>query len=97
MALPILFTAAAEGQSIAVRAMQAPSEVFLAYTAAAVPTILVGVIFIRHWGLIGAALGLAFSSVAYFLTISYRYRIRLKQLLPAVRQPVSAFASENVP
>lgn len=82
MTLPVLFTAAAEGPAIAVRAMQIPSEVFWAYTAAAVPTVLIGVLLARKWGLLGAAVGLALSALAYCIVLSYRYRLRVSELLP---------------
>jgi glycosyltransferase involved in cell wall biosynthesis len=84
MALPILFAAMAEGPTIAVKAMQVPSEVFFGYTAAAIPTILLGTFLTRHWGLIGATLGLATSSFAFLIVISYRYRAKLKEVLPVV-------------
>ena len=90
MALPILFSAMAEGPSVALKAMQVPSEVFWGYTAAAVPTILVGMFLTRHWGLIGAALGLASSSFAFWVVISYRYRARLKEVLPVVSKSKQA-------
>jgi O-antigen/teichoic acid export membrane protein len=97
MTLPVLFTAAAEGPAIAVRAMQVPSEIFWAYTAAAVPTILFGVVLARRWGLIGAAVGLAISSLAYFATLSYRYRARLLEMLPILVESDSELPSEKVP
>jgi O-antigen/teichoic acid export membrane protein len=84
LALPILFTAMAEGPSVALKAMQVPSEVFWGYTAAAIPTIFVGMLLTHHWGLVGAAFGLALSSFAFWVVISYRYRARLKELLPGV-------------
>lgn len=82
--LPIIFSAMAEGPSVAVKAMQVPSEVFWGYTASSIPTILMGVFLTRRWGLAGAALGLAGSSFAFWAVISYRYRARLNELLPAV-------------
>ncbi len=97
MTLPVLFGAAAEGPAIAVRAMRVPSEIFWAYTAAAVPTVLFGVVLARHWGLLGAALGLAMSALAYCAVLSYRYKIRLSESLPLVVEPDAEFASENAP
>jgi O-antigen/teichoic acid export membrane protein len=97
MTLPVLFTAAAEGPAIAVRAMQFPSEVFWSFGAAAVPTILFGVLLARHWGLMGAALGLTLSSAAYCAVLTYRYRIRLSEALPVAMEPRVEFASENAP
>jgi len=82
--LPILFSAMAEGPSVAVKAMQVPSDVFWGYAASSVPTILVGVFLTRHWGLVGAALGLAGSSFAFWAVISCRYRARFNELFPTV-------------
>jgi glycosyltransferase involved in cell wall biosynthesis len=96
IALPILFSAIAEGPSVAVKAMQAPSEVFWGYTAAAIPTMLVGMSLTRHWGLIGAALGLAGSSLAFWVVISYRYHARLKGVPPMVSKPISDSDPNNI-
>jgi O-antigen/teichoic acid export membrane protein len=81
MALSILFTAAAEGPATAVRAMKVPSEIFWAYTAAAMLTIVPGLMLTRHWGLVGAALGLGISSLSFLVVITYRYRARIKDAL----------------
>ena len=97
MALPILFSAMAEGPSVAVKAMQVPSEVFWGYTAAAIPTILLGMFLTRHWGLIGAALGLAGSSFAFWVVISYRYRARLKEALPVNSKSRPDSDTKNMP
>lgn len=97
MTLPILFTAAAEGPAIAVRAMQVPSEVFWAYGAGAIPTVLFGVLLVRRWGLIGAALGLALSSLVYCVALSYRYRTRAIDNQSRVKQRDARFASESAP
>jgi O-antigen/teichoic acid export membrane protein len=96
MAVPILFSAMAEGPAVAVKAMQHPSEVFWGYTAAAVPTVLAGLFLTRHWGLIGAALGLASSSLAFLGVISYRYRVRLKEALPVVSKLDADTDSKNM-
>jgi len=63
LGLPMLLMAASQGPAIAVQAMQAPSEVSLAYTAAGILTILVGVALTRYWGLVGAVLGTSASSL----------------------------------
>ncbi len=97
MALPILFSAMAEGPSVALKAMQVPSEVFWGYTAAAIPTILAGVFLTHHWGLIGAAFGLAGSSFAFWVVISYRYRARLKEVLPVSSKSRSDCDAKNMP
>ena len=97
MALPILFSAMAEGPSIALKAMQVPSEVFWGHTVAAISTILVGVFLTYHWGLIGAALGLAASSFAFWVVTSYRCRARLKEVLPLVSKTNSDSDSKNMP
>lgn len=93
VALPVLFTAAAEGPAIAVRAMQMPSELLWAYAAGAVPTVLFGVLLARHWGIVGGALGLGISSCAYFGTLTYRYKTRLGGTLPMREVPSSGVTS----
>jgi glycosyltransferase involved in cell wall biosynthesis len=97
MALPILFSAMAEGPSVGLKAMQLPSEVFWGYTAAAIPTILIGMFLTRHWGLIGAAFGLATSSFAFWLVISYRYRVRWKEAMPMNSKSGSDSDEKNMP
>ena len=96
MGLPILLMAAAEGPSIALRAMQAPSEIFRAYAMAALPTILAGVALTRNWGLMGAALGLAISSFAFLAVITYRYRTRLEKEINVRQESGSDFAHQNL-
>lgn len=96
VAMPVLFTAAAEGPSIAVRAMQMPSELLWAYSAAAVPTILFGVVLSRHWGITGGALGLGISACVYCATLTYRYKIRLGENFPAIAATTSGVEPDNV-
>jgi O-antigen/teichoic acid export membrane protein len=79
LVLPMLFMAASQGPAIAVQAMQAPSEVSLAYTAAGILTILAGVALTRYWGLVGAVLGTSASSLVFLVVITYRYQARLKR------------------
>ena len=97
MTLPVLFGAAAEGPAIAVRAMQVPAEIFWAYAAAAVPTLLFGIFFARHWGIMGAAIGLSISGFAYFLVLTYRYRVRLSDMIPAPQPSHASFSPEAAP
>lgn len=97
MTLPVLFGAAAEGPAIAVRAMQVPAEIFYAYAAAAVPTVLFGIVLARRWGILGAALGLALSGFAYFAVLTYRYRVRLLQITPGNEPAGGHFTAEPAP
>jgi len=78
VAAPVVVTAASQGSCIALQAMQCPADVFLAYTAAGIVTIVTGIPLTRYWGLAGAAVGILMSSLAYFIAIAYRYRARLK-------------------
>jgi len=79
LGLPMLLMAASQGPAIAVQAMQAPSEVSLAYTAAGILTILVGVALTHYWGLVGAVLGTSASSLVFLVVITLRYQARLKR------------------
>lgn len=97
MTLPVLFSAAAEGPAIAVRAMQVPAEIFWAYAAAAVPTVLFGVFLARRWGIMGAVLGMSLSGFAYFITLTYRYRIRISEVMPAVHEAGANLSTEDAP
>jgi O-antigen/teichoic acid export membrane protein len=81
LALPAFLMAAAQGPSIALRAMQSPSELFIGYTAGGIVTIVAGTALTRYWGLVGAALGMASSSLVLLLVIIYRYQARLKKAL----------------
>jgi len=81
VAAPVVLLAAAQGSSIAVRAMQFPAEIFFAYTVAGAITIVAGVPLTRCWGLPGAALGILISYFAFFVVISYRCRARLGKAL----------------
>jgi O-antigen/teichoic acid export membrane protein len=74
--LSVVFTAAAMGASIGVRAMQRPSEVFAGYASASVFTVLVGFWLTRHWGLRGAIIGMAASAACFLITVTLRYRVR---------------------
>jgi len=75
---PLLFTAAAMGSEVAVQVMQAPSEVFLAYSVSGVLTVLTGIVFTHFWGLAGGLAGLLISTIAFWVVISYRYHKRLR-------------------
>jgi O-antigen/teichoic acid export membrane protein len=78
VAAPIVVTAASQGSSIAVVAMQFPADIFLAYSVAGIVTILTGIPLTFYYGLTGAALGILISSLAFFTAITFRYRARLK-------------------
>lgn len=71
--------AASQGPAIGLRAMQAPSGVFVAYSAAAALSILAGFTFTLHWGLVGNVFGMAMSSLCFLITVTYCYRSRLKR------------------
>jgi O-antigen/teichoic acid export membrane protein len=58
--------------------MQFPADVFFAYTVAGIATVVTGIPLTRYYGLTGAALGILISSLAFFTTITFRYRTRLK-------------------
>ena len=73
---PLLFTATAMGSEVAVQVMQAPSEVFLAYSVSGALTVLTGIVFTRHWGLAGGLVGLLISAIAFWVVITYRYHKR---------------------
>jgi glycosyltransferase involved in cell wall biosynthesis len=75
---PLLFTATAMGSEVAVQVMQAPSEVFLAYSVSGALTVLTGVVFTRYWGLAGGLVGLLISAIAFWVVITYRYHKRLR-------------------
>jgi len=79
LAAPVLVLAVAQGNSIAVQAMQSPSNVLFAYSIAGATTVALGVPLTRHWGLPGAAVGILISYLAYFITISLRCQARLRQ------------------
>jgi len=90
IAAPVVLTAASQGNTIALQAMQLPSDIFLAYAIAGVATVVPGIPLTRHWGLRGVAAGLVVSSAAYSLTIFCRYRARTR-----VRFVNSASQSES--
>ncbi len=75
---PLLLTAVSVGSEVAVQAMQAPSEVFLAYAVSGALTILAGIAFTYYWGLAGGLVGILISSVAFWLTINYRFQKELR-------------------
>lgn len=78
LALGVILTAAAQGPMIAMQAMQSPSEVFIGYAVGAM-TILPGIVLIRYYGVLGAALGLALSSLAFLVYVGYRCNSKLKE------------------
>jgi O-antigen/teichoic acid export membrane protein len=88
LAVPVLFTAAAQGPAVALQAMRLPSEVSLAYAAAAAVNILAGVTLTHYWGLVGNVLGMSSASLAFLVVIWYRYNARLSWMLQREsRQP----------
>jgi O-antigen/teichoic acid export membrane protein len=77
VAAPVIVLAASQGSTIAVQAMQAPAEVFLAYSVSGTLTILAGVALARYWGLTGALIGILTSSLGFCIVIAWRCRRRL--------------------
>jgi glycosyltransferase involved in cell wall biosynthesis/O-antigen/teichoic acid export membrane protein len=75
---PLLLIAASVGSEVAVQVMQAPSEVFLAYSVSGALTLLMGIAFTHYWGLAGGLVGLLISSVAFWAVITYRCHKRLQ-------------------
>ena len=75
---PVLVLAFSQGSTIAVQAMQAPAEVFLAYSVAGTLTVVAGVALARTWGLPGALTGMLASSLGFCIVISWRFRKRLR-------------------
>ena len=75
---PLLLIAASVGSEVAVQVMQAPSEVFLAYSISGALTLVVGVAFTHFWGLVGGLVGILISSVAFWAVITYRCQKRLR-------------------
>lgn len=81
VAAPVIVLAASQGSAIAVQAMQAPAEVFLAYSVSGTLTILAGVALARYWGLPGALVGILTSSLGFCIVITWRCRKRLGEVL----------------
>jgi O-antigen/teichoic acid export membrane protein len=80
VAAPVVVQAASQGSAIAVQAMQAPAEVFLAYSVSGTLTILAGVALARYWGLTGALIGILTSSLGYCIVITWRCQKRLSRV-----------------
>ena len=83
---PLVFTAAAMGSEVAVQVMQAPSEVFLAYSVSGALTVLTGVVLTRSWGLTGGLVGVLISAIAFWGVISYRSHKRSRAAGPRPKQ-----------
>jgi O-antigen/teichoic acid export membrane protein len=81
LALPVLFTAAAQGPAVALQAMRLPFEVSLAYGAAACVNVLAGLTLTHYWGLVGNVLGMSSASFAFLVVIWYRYNARSSRML----------------
>jgi O-antigen/teichoic acid export membrane protein len=81
VAAPVVVVAVSQGSAIAVQAMQAPAEVFLAYSVSGTLTILAGVALARYWGLEGALIGILTSSISFCIVITWRCRKRLGRVL----------------
>ena len=79
VALPLLLSAASQGTAMALRAMQAPADVFWGYAGGGAMTIIVGVALTHVWGLAGALVGLSASSLLFFAIITVLYRRRMKK------------------
>ncbi len=81
VAAPVVVLAASQGSAIAVQAMQAPAEIFLAYSVSGTLTILAGVALARYWGLAGALIGILTSYLGFCIVITWRCRRRLGGVL----------------
>lgn len=77
VAAPVVVLAVSQGSTIAVQAMEAPAEVFLAYSVSGTLTILAGMALARYWGLEGALIGILTSSLGFCIVITWRCRKRL--------------------
>jgi O-antigen/teichoic acid export membrane protein len=78
VAAPVVITAASQGSVIAVQAMQFPVDIFIAYSAAALLTIVAGIPLTYYFGLVGAAVGTLISSFGMFVAVTYCYQVRLR-------------------
>jgi O-antigen/teichoic acid export membrane protein len=87
LAIPVFFTAAAQGPAVALQAMRLPSEVSLAYTAAAGVNILAGVVLTHYWGLVGNVLGMSSASLTFLVVIWCRYNARSSLMLQRESRP----------
>jgi hypothetical protein len=79
---PMMFSSAVMGSEVAVQVMQAPSEVFLAYSVSRALAVLTGIAFTHIWGLTGGLVGLLISAFAFWAMITYRYHKRLRAAHP---------------
>ncbi|MGB2886302.1 MAG: glycosyltransferase [Candidatus Acidiferrales bacterium] len=80
LAFSVVLIAASQGPAIGLRAMQAPSKILAGYSVAAAFSILAGFALTRYWGLAGNVLGMAVSSLCFFITVTYCYRSKLRRL-----------------
>ena len=80
VAAPVVVQAVSQGSAIAVQAMQAPAEVFLAYSVSATITILAGVALARYWGLTGVLIGILTSSLGFCIVVTWRCQKRLSRV-----------------
>jgi glycosyltransferase involved in cell wall biosynthesis/O-antigen/teichoic acid export membrane protein len=78
LALSTALIAAAQGPAIGLRAMQVPSRVFFGYSVAAAFSIPAGFALTHYWGLVGNVLGMAASSLCFFLAVTGCYRSTVK-------------------
>jgi O-antigen/teichoic acid export membrane protein len=83
---PVVILGISQGSTIAAQAMQAPAEVFRAYSVSAALTIVGGVALAKTWGLAGALAGLLASALGYCLMITWRCRKKLATELTNGRQ-----------
>jgi glycosyltransferase involved in cell wall biosynthesis len=91
--LPLPLSAIAQGPSVALKAMQSPADVFFAYTVSGFFTLAAGVGLTYVWGLVGALIGLALSSLSFLLVLSYRYRVKRAALVDP-RPPINSCTRE---
>jgi O-antigen/teichoic acid export membrane protein len=93
---PLALIAAALGSQIAVQVMQAPSEVFLAYGASGVLTLLLGIAFTHYWGLVGGLVSILISAAAFCLVLTYRCHKRLRALAPEPQSTRDSLADVGI-
>jgi hypothetical protein len=79
---PLVFIAASFGSEVAVQVMQAPSEVFLAYSTSGVLTFLLGIPFTHFWGLVGGLVSILISGMSVWVVLTYRCQRRLRAAEP---------------
>jgi len=77
--LPVLSSALTQAAALGVRAMQAPSEEFLAYLLPGLLTISLGVALTRAYGLRGVLVGGLCSSLGTMMVLRFRWSARIRR------------------